>query len=678
MAQDDLARRIKSFPAGKRVRNSLYIHLECIATYDTDLALIVEKLRVRYSIGSRFNVLKAADGGQRISFLEYADFFTNPHPRLLESITIDLARDKVGRRYYANSKNPPILHRKETLVGPKHVSYPLWKAMTEEEESAGLYENPETIGFKGNWDSLLSKKGLAYDGHHLIRTGPEKDPVHNKQAPEVHRHKTAIKRYGFSRPIQTILEYSMLNQGQSLLDYGCGKGDDVKQLKALGHNAYGWDPIHPSDGSKMPADIVNLGFVLNVIEDAAERLEVLREAFGLTRRLLVVSTLIATSSTAVIGRAYKDGILTNRNTFQKYFRQDELRQYIEDVIEVPPVAVGLGIFYVFRSVEEQQAFLANRNRHGIDWLKLSKRLHPQAKRPQREQKVKRPPKPDIYELHEELLDAFWARMLDLGRLPLQNEFERYEELLSAVGSLAKARALFTRRFGEDTLRNASDLRRNDLLVYMALSSFKKPVPFKHLPESLKADVKTFLGGYKKGLEESLSLLFAAGKPETITRLCDETSFGYLTRKALFIHRSLMPLLHPILRIYVGCAELLAGDLRQIDIIKLHKASGKVSLLRYDDFENKPLPELVERIKVNLRQQSVDVFDHQSSERLEILYFKERYVALEHPDRETWESFSFKLQELGFDVSAGYGPTKQELLAVLDANLISEFFPGTSL
>ena len=142
-------------------------------------------------------------------------------------------------------------------------------------------------------------------------------------------------------------------------------------------------PSTPPTAPDAEADIVNLGFVLNVIEDAAERLEVLREAFGLTRRLLVVSTLIATSSTAVIGRAYKDGILTNRNTFQKYFRQDELRQYIEDVIEVPPVAVGLGIFYVFRSVEEQQAFLANRNRHGIDWLKLSKRLQPPAKRPQR-------------------------------------------------------------------------------------------------------------------------------------------------------------------------------------------------------------------------------------------------------------------------------------------------------
>ena len=137
MAQDDLAHRIKSFPAGKRVRNSLYIHLECIAIYDTDLALIVEKLRVHYSVGCNFNVLKADSGGHRISFLEYADFFTNPHPRLVASMTIDLARDMVGRRYYAKSINPPILHRKETLVGPKHESYPSWKAMTEEEESAG-------------------------------------------------------------------------------------------------------------------------------------------------------------------------------------------------------------------------------------------------------------------------------------------------------------------------------------------------------------------------------------------------------------------------------------------------------------------------------------------------------------------------------------------------------------
>lgn len=658
MEQDDLARRIKSFPTGKRVRHSLYVLLECIAIYDTDLALVVEKLRLRYSIGSRFNVLKADSGGHRISFLEYADFFTDPHPRLVESMTIDLAKDKVGRRYYANSINPPILHRKETLVGPKHESYPSWKAMTEEEESARLYENPETIGFKANWDSLLSKKGLGYDGHHLIRTGPEQNPIHSKQAPEIHRHKTAIKRYGFSRPIRTILEYGLLNQGQSLLDYGCGKGDDVKQLKALGHNAYGWDPIHPSDGSKMLADIVNLGFVLNVIEDPIERTAVLREAYELSRKLLVISTLIATSSTQMMGRPYKDGILTSRSTFQKYFQQDELDRYIEDVLDTSAVAAGLGIFYVFRSPSDQQEFLASRTKRTIDWVDISGRIRP----PKVERLRQR--RPGVYERNAELLDSFWNKMLELGRVPTKAEFECYDDLRNEVGSASKVKNMFVQRFGEETLQKVFELRRNDLQVYLALSNFRKKVPSRHLPEGLRLDIKTFLGGHRQAIEESQALLFSAGNPELITRLCDETPFGFLDQQALYIHGSLVQELHPVLRIYVGCAEVLYGDLRDVDIIKIHKRSGKVSLLKYDDFEGKPLPKLQERIKINLRRQSIEVFDRRPVDKQEMLYFKERYVAKDHPKRAMWEEFSKRLHDIGLDLSTGYGPSKQELFSLL--------------
>jgi DNA phosphorothioation-associated putative methyltransferase len=170
------------------------------------------------------------------------------------------------------------------------------------------------------------------------------------------------------------------------------------------------------------------------------------------------------------------------------------------------------------------------------------------------------------------------------------------------------------------------------------------------------------GGYKSAVEESLALLFAAGNPEIITRLCDETTIGFLDHQALYLHRSLLQELHPLLRIYVGCAEVLHGDLKEIDIIKIHKRSGKVSLLKYDDFEGKPLPELQERIKVNLRRQTVEVFDHRSPERQEVLYFKERYVAKDHHGRAKWEEFSGLLQELGLDPQADYGPSKQELLA----------------
>jgi len=133
-----------------------------------------------------------------------------------------------------------------------------------------------------------------------------------------------------------------------------------------------------------------------------------------------------------------------------------------------------------------------------------------------------------------------------------------------------------------------------------------------------------------------------------------------------IHRSLIPKLHPILRIYVGCAEMLFGDIHSVDMIKIHKQSGKVSLMKYDGFKGKALPELHERIKVNLRQQEVDVFDHHSTVKQQILFCKERFVSMNYQGREKWEAFSRWLESKGVDVEAGYG-VKQDLLMFLEIN-----------
>ena len=45
-------------------------------------------------------------------------------------------------------------------------------------------------------------------------------------------------------------------------------------------------------GQKRPADVVNLGYVINVIEDPVERAETLRNAWALCRRVMVVSALV--------------------------------------------------------------------------------------------------------------------------------------------------------------------------------------------------------------------------------------------------------------------------------------------------------------------------------------------------------------------------------------------------
>lgn len=58
---------------------------------------------------------------------------------------------------------------------------------------------------------------------------------------------------------------------------------------------------------------------------------------------------------------------------------------------------------------------------------------------------------------------------------------------------------------------------------------------------------------------------------------------------------------------MGCAAVLYGDYRNADLVKVHIGSGKVSLMRYDDFEGKALPRMVERVKIKLREQDIDYF-----------------------------------------------------------------------
>ncbi|WP_296645262.1 hypothetical protein, partial [Roseinatronobacter sp.] len=63
-----------------------------------------------------------------------------------------------------------------------------------------------------------------------------------------------------------------MGRGRRLLfDYGCGFGSDIEGLQAAGISAAGWDPYYAPDQPCEPAHVVNLGFVLNVIETAAER-----------------------------------------------------------------------------------------------------------------------------------------------------------------------------------------------------------------------------------------------------------------------------------------------------------------------------------------------------------------------------------------------------------------------
>jgi hypothetical protein len=739
MTLSEYQRHIAGISHGKRVHGALYVFRDDTSDFGVELNQLLAQLAVVFEVGPEFNLLKFRTEELKVSFLCYPDFMKDPHPALRHAVTIDLATGKARHTDYADNLNPPILHRKETFLVAGHPLRASFAGLTEAEEAAGLYAHTSTIGFKLNWERLLKEMGVVINGHELQRVQAVSE-AKEVTAPLIERHKTALTRYELSKPVKSLLEYGMLRPGTTFFDYGCGQGSDTRGLQALGHEAEGWDPVHQPDVAKREADIVNLGYVLNVIEDPAERLDALVDAHRHAKRLLVVSGLIRETVETDRAAQYRDGVVTQRNTFQKFFEQQELQQFIEDALDTTAVPVALGVFYVFRNPEEQQDFLSARSRRAIDWTQISARLglggprtswkllyeeHKElldafgrltlelgrlpepaeydrlpvieerlgsARRALRayvqgggaegvdwEQVrvrfgIGQPPKRRwevLYEENRELLDAFWSQMLQLGRLPEAEEFSQSAELREKIGSPKQALRMFLHKGGAEEVKQAAENRRRDLLVYVALANLRKKVPFGHLSQTLRWDIREFFGNYTRALEKGVELLYAAGDTGEIELACEDLKIGWQDEQALYVHRSLVNELPPVLRAYVGCATALFGDVSQADVIKLHKSSGKATFLVYDDFEGKSLPELRQRIKVNLRTRWVQVFDHSADGQL--LYFRERFVGPNHPRRVEMEAFSMKLRKLGLSDVVMLGPTKKGLAELREKAGVNENF-----
>src|SRR5687768_2677175 len=178
----------------------------------------------------------------------------------------------------------------------------------------------------------------------------------------VARHRTALQRTAFSKPIRQALADRIISLDTSVLDYGCGRGSDVRGLQAEGYLASGWDPEHAPQAALVPAQIVNLGFVVNVIENAQERRDVLLRAWSLAERLLIVTARLKFDAVGQELKPFADGYLTTKRTFQKFYDHAELRDWINDTLSVPPVAAAPGTFYVFRDTAERESFVASRHR----------------------------------------------------------------------------------------------------------------------------------------------------------------------------------------------------------------------------------------------------------------------------------------------------------------------------
>lgn len=282
MTAAEYRQALNALPYGKRLPGAVYL----IGPGDDPgipslLRITVAELRKRLEIDPEFNLLKFHTASPKISFLSYPDFERVPHPALAESVIVDLITGRTRRDDYRKRANPPILHRKETFLPPEHPLHEKFAKLTRQEEAAGLLEDTARIGFRINWERILAEKGLGFKGHRLVeKTVAVAPALPASPRKKIHRHKTALVRREISKPVKTLLELGQLRRGESFFDYGCGHGGDVVAIEKLGHDSFGWDPVHAPEAAKQAADVVNLGFVLNVIEDPAERVEALLDAMA--------------------------------------------------------------------------------------------------------------------------------------------------------------------------------------------------------------------------------------------------------------------------------------------------------------------------------------------------------------------------------------------------------------
>jgi hypothetical protein len=99
----------------------------------------------------------------------------------------------------------------------------------------------------------------------------------------------------------------------------------------------------------------------------------------------------------------------------------------------------------------------------------------------------------------------------------------------------------------------------------------------------------------------------------------------LLPNALYVHRSALDSLEPLLRVYEGCARAYLGKIDGAILIKLHQHCGKVSYLVYPDFETDPHPALVRSVKLSLRTREIECFDYAGSANPPILHRKETFL-----------------------------------------------------
>lgn len=417
------------------------------------------------------------------------------------------------------------------------------------------------------------------------------------------RHRTAMVRHALSQPMSLLVQYGLVRADTTVFDYGCGQGDDLRALAGNGIVASGWDPHFAPHEALMEAETVNLGFVLNVIEDVDERRTALLEAWKLTKSTLAVSTMVTGQVSTEGLTPYRDGFVTRRGTFQKYFAHAELRSLLSDTIGSDPVAVAPGIFFVFRRSEDREEFLLRRRigRRSTTAAYVSTRP-----------RGARPATPDLADRIAPALVAMGEIGRIRGRLPHPDDLTP-----DVLALLAKERVSFQRAkdlcisttLSPEELERAAAAMREDLLVHDALARLNRSGEPDRIGGAMMRDIKAHFGNRTELRSSSTDYLMGLADDAALRTAADcavAEGVGAIDHNGrLLVDARRVEDLPGMLRVYLGCAAVLAGEPSGESIVRIDFQKKRVDQMRLEARASH-FPRLTVTTRIDLKRQNVGV------------------------------------------------------------------------
>jgi DNA phosphorothioation-associated putative methyltransferase len=478
---------------------------------------------------------------------------------------------------------------------------------------------------------------------------------------DVRREKTAIVRYRCSRPIMLALSHALIAPGTSVFDYGCGRAEDLRYLQSVGIDAKGWDPHFSPNTAIESADFVNLGYVLNVIENQEERRKTLQRAYDLAKRVLMVAVRVDRSLETAVH--FSDGVLTQIGSFQKLYSQGELKEYLQGVLGRRPHMAALGIAYIFKDEALESTYLA----YLVDRRMDSSTVQA------------------LEEFSQDpVAQSYISLTSTLGRPPIPGEFAEYPSLLDRFGSPARIERLAQRHSSPVVIEEARQRRRENILTYAAMMLLQglKPVPFRSLPQELQSDIRMLWSSYADVFPEAKEFLFGIGDPSTVRRCCETSCVGKKLPDALYVHCSAEELLPAVLRLLLFAARQVVGDV-EYNVSKISSDGRSISLLSYENFEDDPHPALLYSVRVYLPRAEYAIRNYSSSVNPPILHRKELLVDSLHPMYRVFRDLSEEEERLGLLSSPnigtrlGWSATLEEGGVVIDGHRVIGATPPPS-